>query len=56
MERMEKLSEVREDLDSKVRLTISLIGVGNAGNQVAVRAHKAGYRCARYVSFTSEKD
>ena len=44
MERMEKLSEVREDLDSKVRLTISLIGVGNAGNQVAVRAHKAGYR------------
>ena len=31
----EKLSEVREDLDSKVRLTISLIGVGNAGNQVA---------------------
>lgn len=32
-----------ESIDTKVKLKLAIVGIGNAGNQIAVRAYNAGY-------------
>lgn len=40
---MSDLKTISEELADRVKLSISVIGVGNAGNQVVARAFKRGY-------------
>lgn len=35
--------DVRENLENKVKLSIAVIGIGNAGNQIVARAYREGY-------------
>lgn len=41
---MENITLLNENLEERVKLKISVLGFGNAGNQTAARAHREGYR------------